>query len=259
MRRHWKLWCIATLISVCGIAIIAVLTLTRFGPANNDLDQQAQSNQGAISEIQGDISAIKNELGEIEAGGSTSSSSNPATSPEPEAATPTPPAPDSESVPENTPTPAPNPENPGQKVDESIIMYSADVPGEAVARLQTKYQEVLYNENQLVANAEELDQYFGDADKNASIPWIYADNGETYTWKFISTGKFEEVFFHVMWECYDQNGELIAYTTGVYDGFNEYFYNVEFTAVKHYENEPDHYTDPGGAEEYEVTTEEDLP
>lgn len=119
----------------------------------------------------------------------------------------------------------------------AVTLKSAADRGNNVAYLQNNYQvlDVLENETTYVNNANALDTFFADDSKNARVEWYRARSDTDtkseklqYKWSFESVYSFSVDSIDVIWLCReDTTGELLAYTTGVYNVSSNQFSNIE--------------------------------
>lgn len=119
----------------------------------------------------------------------------------------------------------------------AVTLKSAADRGNNVAYLQNNYQvlDVLENETTYVNNADALDSFFADDSKNARVEWYraYSDTKSEseklqYKWSFESVYSFSVDSIDVIWLCReDTTGELLAYTTGIYNVSSNQFSNIE--------------------------------
>lgn len=121
----------------------------------------------------------------------------------------------------------------------TVAMKSANTAGMAVAGLQTAYQDCVVNagmegsesfETALVKNAEALDVYFDDDDKNARVPWftVTNDNPARLVWTFMTNYTFSAESVECLWVCRDNSGNLVAFALGTYTASNGLFSNVRY-------------------------------
>lgn len=102
-------------------------------------------------------------------------------------------------------------------------LSSAAELGQKVADYQMEYQETyatMMTDHSRIA--ESLRECFTSGSSNAAVAWFLpehlTDTGEyeIYKWKFETTYSFSGVSVPVLWTCWDDKGELLAYTTGTY-------------------------------------------
>lgn len=115
-------------------------------------------------------------------------------------------------------------------------LSSAAELGQMVADYQTEYQETyatMMTDHSRIA--ESLRECFTSAFSNEAVAWFLPehldDTGEyeIYKWKFETTYSFSGVSIPVLWTCWNDNGELLAYTTGVYS-----VKDLKFSDIKRY-------------------------
>lgn len=110
-------------------------------------------------------------------------------------------------------------------------LKSASDRGNNVAYLQNNYRslDVTVDQDAYVANAEALDPFFGDNDKNSRVEW-YRVPDFSYKWTFKSNYDFSEDKIDVLWVCEhtleENKTELLAYVTGVYDANTNTFSDI---------------------------------
>lgn len=123
--------------------------------------------------------------------------------------------------------------------------------GNAVAKYQTTYQHMSASEDYdaWMENVNLLDACFADGWKESRIPWFFADASYDieWNWTFQSTYEFVNKKIDVLWLCHDVNtGDLIGFTTGIYDSELGVFSDVKFTytsiGVKYLYASPDAQT-----------------
>lgn len=103
-------------------------------------------------------------------------------------------------------------------VEVEVNLKSCADVGQEVADLQTKYQTL--SGEDVRDNALELDKYFAEDSKNSRVSWFTVPDsvGAVYTWEFQSTYGFASKEVDVLWLCREtDSGNLLAYSTGVYD------------------------------------------
>ena len=123
-----------------------------------------------------------------------------------------------------------------QNSEESMKhLKSCAEQGNAVADFQNKYlsllsrQNVPANDTELEKNAEKLDTYLSDADKNSRTPWFITFNQTTKgVWKFETTHGFDGADFPVLWTFREAgSNDLLAYTTGNFNVEKNVFSGVK--------------------------------
>ena len=126
--------------------------------------------------------------------------------------------------------------------DVQLAMKSANTAGMAVAGLQTAYQDVVVNagadntesfETALTKNAEALDVYFDDDDKNARVPWftVTNENAARLVWTFMTNYTFSTETVECLWMCRDNPGNLVAFALGTYTASTNLFSDVHYYAT----------------------------
>lgn len=118
------------------------------------------------------------------------------------------------------------------EVSSTKLASCADL-GTKVAELQTAYQrlDIIADESGWMDNVYALDACFAENDKNARVPWfsVLTEYNVIWKWEFQSTYSFASKTIDVVWLCRDaNNGDLLAYATGVYDIESALFSNVKY-------------------------------
>ena len=118
--------------------------------------------------------------------------------------------------------------------------------GNEVAKLQNAYYSINENDyldatnevdyeaytNALKENSNKLDPYFDKEDTSGNAIW-YSNKSTDAIWSFRTTFSFTGTVVPALWTCYNQHGELLAFTTATYDVEKESFsdINILTTAV----------------------------
>ena len=112
----------------------------------------------------------------------------------------------------------------------TVRLSSAASAGATVATYQNAYQNIdsTVDENAFTKNLEAMDVYLSSSDKDHRGVW-YAPTDDTisYKWTFCTTYSFTESSVPVLWICNSSSGDLLAYTTGVYDVETEKFLDMD--------------------------------
>lgn len=159
-----------------------------------------------------------------------------------------------------------------------VDMAEAGTAGKRVAELQTKYQTVVLRdmsemdkyEAEVMAIASELSKYMGSGADDAQTPWfdpgLYNTTGKTFDWTFESSYNFSGMAIPVIWTCHDDDGNLVAYTTGTYSAATQTFTNISHGLTSYgqsyimYTVDPESpgYSQPGSESDPRMTTDKDV-
>lgn len=96
-------------------------------------------------------------------------------------------------------------------------LYSALEDGAAVAGYQTAYagMSVLKDEEAFRANADNLSAYM-DAKEDRAVWYPVKASVKGHEWVFNTTYEFSSRIMGVLWTCWGEDGELLAYVQGDY-------------------------------------------
>ena len=118
-----------------------------------------------------------------------------------------------------------------------VMLSKAVEAGNKVVTYQSDYWTIgTDNSDALLNNANLLDDYFVFESINARVPWfqpVSAINGSVpnLKWTFVTGLDFTDTTVNVLWLCKDSKGHVVAYTTGVYEGYENKFSNVKWTVT----------------------------
>ena len=107
--------------------------------------------------------------------------------------------------------------------------------GNAVAELQTAYQTLEFdssNTDVLTEHAEKFGEYFAPGFEKMRVPWFMpldtTSEPQIFEWRFETTYSFAGTAIPVLWTCWDNDEQLVAYATGTYDSMNDEFYDIAY-------------------------------
>lgn len=130
-------------------------------------------------------------------------------------------------------------EQPDTEESASKKLNSAVMVGNEVAKSQNNYYSIFEEYYQdayavddkayskaLKENAAVLDKYFSKEDTSGSGIWYLNENTDAI-WSFRTTFSFIGDEVPSLWNCYNTSGELLAFTTAIYDAEEETFKDVK--------------------------------
>lgn len=114
-------------------------------------------------------------------------------------------------------------------------IYSAVDAGNKVASYQTEFQtcyQSLDVDKALQENMKSLTQYMDLSSGAGYEPWFvpeHISNTSWCTWQFATNYELASKDFPVLWVCYDNKSELVAYAIGTYHADDNKFSDIAFT------------------------------
>lgn len=114
-------------------------------------------------------------------------------------------------------------------------IYSAVDAGNKVASYQTEFQtcyQSLDVDKALQENMKSLTQYMDLSSGAGYEPWFVPEHISDTSWciwQFATNYELASKDFPVLWVCYDNKSELVAYATGTYHADDNKFSDIVFT------------------------------